>query len=133
MPIKIHAVGEKNEKGKFQASGFFKIIIYQLFTMKNVANNLVCIFCSPFWCNNLHINLGFEEWCNLTLVFKDGRHSTLYYDWSSISPWSAYIAGSKGQIQVYIENDFRSKIFLDTMLLLESNQIPKTFQLCQIC
>jgi len=57
MPIRINAIGEKNEH-------------------------------------------GFEEWCNLTLSFKNGRHSTLYYDWSAISPWNAYITGNKGQIQI---------------------------------
>lgn len=44
--------------------------------------------------------LGFEQWCNLTLKFRNGRHATFYYDWSAVCPWSAYISGTNGQIQI---------------------------------
>ncbi|KAI6234791.1 hypothetical protein M3Y99_00769300 [Aphelenchoides fujianensis] len=48
-PVRIHAVGEKNEE-------------------------------------------GFEEWCNLSLVFEDGKHATLYFGRACLSAWTAYIA-----------------------------------------
>ncbi|KAI6240366.1 Trans-1,2-dihydrobenzene-1,2-diol dehydrogenase [Aphelenchoides fujianensis] len=57
-PVRIHAVGEKNEE-------------------------------------------GFEEWCNLSLVFADGKHATLYFGRACLSAWTAYIACTKGQIQVH--------------------------------
>ncbi|KAI6197776.1 Trans-1,2-dihydrobenzene-1,2-diol dehydrogenase-like isoform X1 [Aphelenchoides besseyi] len=43
---------------------------------------------------------GFEEWCNLTLVFRNGRHATLYYDRTTLSAWSSYVSCTNGQIQI---------------------------------
>ncbi|KAI6174338.1 Trans-1,2-dihydrobenzene-1,2-diol dehydrogenase-like protein [Aphelenchoides besseyi] len=43
---------------------------------------------------------GFEEWCNLTMIFPNDRRATLYYDRTTLSTWNSYVSCTKGQIQI---------------------------------